>query len=76
MEAFKRKWTDVLHLCLSLGACSRKSRGRTKGIVIGAAACGSTIVIIAFGSVLVCLYRKKLMARRKYNGTGLSLAKS
>ncbi|KAB1998408.1 hypothetical protein ERO13_D12G080401v2 [Gossypium hirsutum] len=58
------------------GACSRKSRGPTKGIVIGAAACGSAVLTIALGTILVCLYRKKLMARRKYNGKGLSLAKN
>ncbi|KAE8676586.1 Nodulation receptor kinase [Hibiscus syriacus] len=58
------------------GACSRKSRGPIRGIVIGAAACGSAVITVALGAIVVCLYRQKLMAKRKYNGTGLSLAKN
>ncbi|GMI68735.1 Salt Induced Malectin-like domain-containing Protein1 [Hibiscus trionum] len=58
------------------GACLRKSKGPIKGIVIGAAACGSAVAIVALGAIVVCLYRQKLMARRKYNGKGLSLAKN
>ena len=76
MEAFKRKGTDVLRLYLSSGACRPKSSSPTKGIVIGAAAFGSAVVTVALGTVLVCLYRQKLLARRKYSGKRLSMAKS
>ncbi|XVF15329.1 hypothetical protein REPUB_Repub09cG0142500 [Reevesia pubescens] len=58
------------------GECRRKSSGPTRGIVIGAAACGSAVVTVALGTVLFCLYRKKLMARRKYNGKQLVMAKN
>ncbi|XVF17412.1 hypothetical protein REPUB_Repub10bG0120100 [Reevesia pubescens] len=58
------------------GACLRKSSGPTKGIVIGAAACGAVVVTVALGTVIVCLYRQKLMARRKYNGERLSMSKN
>ncbi|KAE8704828.1 Nodulation receptor kinase [Hibiscus syriacus] len=63
-------------LTTDTGACPRKSRGPIKGIMIGVAACGSAVVTVALGAIVVCLYRQKLMARRKYNGKGLSLAKS
>ncbi|XWS45056.1 hypothetical protein CRYUN_Cryun15aG0103900 [Craigia yunnanensis] len=58
------------------GACRRKSSGLTKGIVIGGAACGSAVVTVALGIVIVCFYRKKLLARRKYSGKRLSMAKN
>ncbi|XVE86902.1 hypothetical protein DITRI_Ditri18aG0073000 [Diplodiscus trichospermus] len=59
------------------GACPRKSSSSTKGIVIGAAAFGSAVVTVALGTVLVCLYRQKLTARRKYDRKRrLSMAKS
>ncbi|XVE83021.1 hypothetical protein DITRI_Ditri16bG0053100 [Diplodiscus trichospermus] len=63
-------------LATDSGACSRKSKGPTKGIAIGAAACGSAVVTLALGTIIVCLYRRKLMARRKYNGKGLTMAKN
>ncbi|KAK8673876.1 hypothetical protein V6N13_112185 [Hibiscus sabdariffa] len=63
-------------LTIDSGACPRKSRGPIKGIVIGAAACGSAVATLALGAIVVCLYKQKLMARRKYNGKGLSLAKN
>ncbi|XVF59146.1 hypothetical protein PTKIN_Ptkin07bG0252300 [Pterospermum kingtungense] len=58
------------------GACTRNSSGQTKGIVIAAAAGGSAAVTVALGAVIFCLYRQKLMARRKYNGKLLSLSKN
>ncbi|XP_021274644.1 nodulation receptor kinase-like [Herrania umbratica] len=58
------------------GACQRKSSGPTKGIVIGTAVCGSAVVTIALGTVIVCLYRQKLMARRKCNRNRLVMAKN
>ncbi|KAK9012853.1 hypothetical protein V6N11_040885 [Hibiscus sabdariffa] len=63
-------------LTIDSGPCPRKSRGPIKGIVIGAAACGSAVATLALGAIVVCLYKQKLMARRKYNGKGLSLAKN
>ncbi|KAL4375981.1 hypothetical protein GQ457_02G008750 [Hibiscus cannabinus] len=63
-------------LTIDSGACPRKSRGPIKGIVIGAAACGSAVATVALGAIVFCLYKQKLMARRKYNGKGLSLAKN
>ncbi|OMO56334.1 hypothetical protein CCACVL1_26622 [Corchorus capsularis] len=62
-------------LSTDYGACRRKSRGPIKGIVIVAAATGSALVTIAIGAVIVCLYRQKLMARRKYDAKRLYKAK-
>ncbi|XWS29624.1 hypothetical protein CRYUN_Cryun24cG0045300 [Craigia yunnanensis] len=75
MEAFKRK---ELMFCIYISALEHVAGNlavQKKGIAIGAAACWSAVGTVAIGTVIVCLYRKKLMARRKYNGKRLSMAK-